>query len=105
MLRSLAVSTVQLRRYEIVPGEMAAFVEWWHTIVPVREQYGFRILFALVDESTNEFTWAVSHDGDFEAVEKVYNASPERAAVFADVPDRIAVHHVSTVAVEHADWD
>ena len=105
MLRSLAVSTVQLRRYTITPGDMDAFVEWWHKLVPAREKYGFRVLFALVDESANEFTWAVSHDGDFDEVEKTYNASPERAAVFAGVPDRVAEHFVSKVTVEHAAWD
>ena len=105
MLRSLAVSTVQLRRYEIKPGEMDAFVEWWHGLVPAREKYGFRILFALVDESTNQFVWAVSHDGDFDEVEKEYNASPERAAVFEGVPTRVDEHHVAKVTVAKAAWD
>jgi hypothetical protein len=105
MVRSHAVSTVQLRRYRIKPGEMEAFVEWWHGLVPAREQYGFRVIFALVDDSTNEFVWAVSHDGDFDAAEKVYNASPERAAVFAGVPSRVAESFVAKVTVAHAAWD
>jgi len=103
MLRC-AMSTVQLRRYQLQPGEMDAFVTWWHNLVPVREQYGFRVLFALVDESTNQFVWAVTHGGDFDEAESVYNASPERAAVFAGTPRRIAEAFVSKVTVEHAAW-
>ena len=99
-----AMSTVQLRRYRIRPGEMEAFVAWWHGVVPVREQYGFRVLFALVDEPADEFVWAVAHDGDFDEAERVYNASPERAAVFEGTPARIAEAFVSKVVVEHAAW-
>jgi hypothetical protein len=95
------MSTVQLRRYQVNPGQMDDFVAWWHGIVPVRQKYGFSVLFAFVDESTNQFVWAVSHDGDFEEVEKVYNASPERAAVFEGVPRRIAETFVSKVTVVH----
>ncbi len=47
------------------------------------EQYGFTILFALLDRETGEFTWAVGHDNDdFDAAEAVYMASPERREVF-----------------------
>ncbi|HEY3943268.1 MAG TPA: NIPSNAP family protein [Acidimicrobiales bacterium] len=95
------MSTVQLRRYQIVPGEMEAFVAWWRTVRPAREQYGFEVLFAFVDESTNQFVWAVSHEGDFDEAERVYLASPERAAVFAGIPQRIEAPFVTKVRVVH----
>ncbi|GAB4082225.1 hypothetical protein GCU67_19925 [Modestobacter muralis] len=85
--------TVQLRRYEIEPGRMADFLAWFPTIVPVREQFGFRVLFALAEEEHSTFTWAVAHDGDdadFLEVEERYNASPERAAVFETFPACLA---------------
>ncbi|MPY94407.1 MAG: hypothetical protein GEV08_15510 [Acidimicrobiia bacterium] len=91
------MATVQLRRYELVPDELDAFVAWFPRIVPVREKYGFRVLFAYLDREQNQFVWAVAHDGDFEAALEVYNASPERAAVFADQPKRVAEMHLSYV--------
>jgi hypothetical protein len=93
--------TVQLRRYEIAPGEMDAFVEWWPSILPARKQYGFNVLFAFVDESTYQFIWAVSHDGDFDLAEKEYLASPERAAAFDGVPQRVKESFVAKVNVVH----
>jgi hypothetical protein len=80
---------------------MDAFVEWWHSILPPRKQYGFDVLFAYVDESTNQFVWAVSHDGDFDAAEKEYLASPERAAAFEGVPRRVDETFVAIVKVVH----
>jgi late competence protein required for DNA uptake (superfamily II DNA/RNA helicase) len=91
---------VQLRRYQIVPGEMDAFVAWWPGLVPARQQYGFEVLFALVDGSTNQFVWAVSYEGDeteFDEAEKVYLASPERADMFAGMPKRVAESFVTKV--------
>jgi hypothetical protein len=93
------VATVQLRRYQISPDEMDSFVEWWPALVPARQKYGFSVLFAFVDESTNQFIWAVSHDGDFDAAEKIYLASPERAEVFAGTPSRVAEAFITKVKV------
>ncbi|MEU2348322.1 hypothetical protein [Modestobacter sp. NPDC049651] len=87
------METVQLRRYVFEPGRMAAFLEWFPTLPPVREQFGFRLLFALADAEHEVFTWAVAHDGDqaaFRAAEAGYHDSPERAAVFATFPAGIA---------------
>jgi len=98
------MATVQLRRYQISPGEMKGFVEWWPSILPARSKYGFEVLFAFVDESTNQFVWAVSHDGDFgdfDAAEKVYMDSPERAAAFDGVPRRVDETFVTKVDVIH----
>jgi hypothetical protein len=83
------VTTVQLRRYQIEPGRMADFLAWFPALRPVREQFGFRLLFAYADEADDTFTWAVEHDGDeaaFRAVEAAYNASAERAQVFETFP-------------------
>lgn len=93
------MATVQLRRYQISAGEMDAFVEWWPSILPARKRYGFDVLFAFVDESTNQFVWAVSHDGDFDTAEKTYLASPERAAVFEGVPRRVDESFITKVNV------
>ena len=91
------MGTVQLRRYEIKPEEMDAFVAAWRGVLPVREQYGFALAFAVVDREQNEFVWAVTHDGDFAAAEKAYYESPERAGLPANPADHIAVAHVSLV--------
>lgn len=91
------MATVQLRRYEMVPGTMDAFVAWFPSVVAVREQYGFKVLFAYADREHDEFVWAVSHDGDFDAALAIYNASPERAEVFKDQPERVAEMHLSFV--------
>ena len=91
------MTTTQLRRYEIVPGEMDAFVDWWHGLIGPRTAYGFRIAFAYADEEHNQFVWAVEHDGDFDAAEAEYMASPERAAAFEGVPKRVASSKVSKV--------
>ena len=80
---------------------MDAFVAWWPSLLPARKQYGFDVLFAYVDESTNQFIWAVSHDGDFDVAEKEYLASPERAAVFAGVPKRVDETFITKVNVIH----
>jgi hypothetical protein len=89
--------TVQLRRYEIETGRMADFLAWFPTIVPVREQFGFRVLFALASDEHSTFTWAVAHDGaeaDFLEVEERYNASPERARAFETFPACIAAKEI-----------
>jgi hypothetical protein len=101
------MATVQLRRYQVKPGEMDDFVKWWPTLVPARKKHGFEVLFAFVDRSTNQFVWAVSHEGDseeFDTAEKTYLASPERAAVFADVPSRIDETFITKVDVIHQIW-
>lgn len=95
------MATVQLRRYQISPGEMDAFLKWWPSILPVRQQYGFEVLFAFVDESTNQFVWAVRHDGEFDVAEKAYLDSPERAAVFEGVPRRVDETFVAKVDVAY----
>ncbi|RIX31139.1 hypothetical protein [Amnibacterium setariae] len=86
--------TVQLRRYRIVDGELDAFVAWWRTrLLPAREAFGFRLESALVVPETQEFVWAVSTAGDeaaFRRLDAAWTASPERAAAFEGVPQRVA---------------
>jgi hypothetical protein len=95
------METVQLRRYVFEPGRMADFLAWFPTLVPVREQYGFRVLFALASAEYDTFTWAVAVDGDedhFREVERVYNDSPERATVFETFPDGITDREIGFAA-------
>jgi hypothetical protein len=87
------VTTVQLRRYRIEPGRMADFTAWFPSVVPVREQFGFRAVFAYADSALDTFTWAVAHDGDeaeFLAAVERYDASPEKAAAFQTFPRCVA---------------
>jgi hypothetical protein len=98
--------TVQLRRYKLIPEERAAFVEWWRReIPPARTGFGFEVLFGYLVPETDEFVWAVAHEGDTEAfrsAEKEYNASPERAAAFEGQPNRVAEMLVHLVEVVRA---
>jgi hypothetical protein len=96
--------TVQLRRYRLIPQERDAFLDWFRReIPPARKQFGFEVLFAYLVPETDEFVWAVGHDGDvaeFRRAEQEYNESPQRAAAFAGQPNRVQemlVHLVETV--------
>ncbi len=94
------MTTVQLRRYELVDGMMDDFVAWFPTIVPVRAKYGFTVEWAYADRATNQFVWAVSHPGDeaaFKAAEGPYSESPERSEVFAGQPKRVETLHLAFV--------
>lgn len=97
------MKTTQLRRYTLVDGEYDAFVAWWQSTMPiVRPQAGFTVEFAYGIPETNEFVWAVSAEGDedaFLALEKTYMASPERAAAFDGVPQRVAEYNIRFVHV------
>lgn len=87
----------QLRRYEVEPGGLERLAAWFPTIVAVREKYGFTVEFAYADEEKNEFIWAVSHPGDFEAALEEYNDSPERTAAFEGFDSPVSTMHVSMV--------
>ncbi|MCW3016002.1 MAG: hypothetical protein JWO02_3094 [Solirubrobacterales bacterium] len=79
--------TSQLRIYRIKSGEMDAFIELWREhIVPARRACGFTVAGAWATLERDEFAWVVSHDGPegFEAAERAYYASPERAALPRD---------------------
>ena len=91
------MAATQLRRYEINPGEMDEFLVAWRGVVRIREQYGFRVVFAYVNDEVNEFVWAIAHDGDFAAAAEEYYASPERATVSPNPVDNIGTMHVHMV--------
>ena len=85
--------TVQLRRYRIAPGELAAFTAWWRDVLlPAREAFGFALEFAVTVPETDEFVWAVSAEGDeaaFARIDAAWTGSPERALAFEGVPQRV----------------
>lgn len=74
--------TIQLRRYQVVDGRMDDFLNWFPQMRAVRESVGFRVLWTYVVPSTNEFVWAIAHDGDqdeFERTVERFRELPERA--------------------------
>lgn len=77
-------TTIMLRRYTIRAGHWDPYLQVWREIAAVRRDHGFRILFALADTETNEFTWALEHDGDRDAIDiaaEAYYADPRRVAL------------------------
>ncbi len=94
--------TTQLRRYEIEPGKLDEFVEWFRSLVPARAGYGLSLDWAYADHENSQFVWSTSYDGDVEAfasVEETYNASPERAAAYGDYKPPVSKLHVAFVEV------
>jgi hypothetical protein len=95
-------TVIQLRRYEIVPDELHAFLEWWRATIPaLRTKAGFTIEFAYVNEDASEFVWAVSVPGtveDFERVDDAYHSSADRRRAFTGLPERVAKAHVGFVS-------
>ena len=94
------METVQLRRYVFEPGDLPAFLAWFPTLLPVRDQFGFRVLFAVADQQRGVFTWAVALDGDeerFRTVEAAYVVSPERARAFETYPGHAAQTEIGFV--------
>ncbi|MDO5287735.1 MAG: hypothetical protein Q4G45_13070 [Actinomycetia bacterium] len=77
---SVAGRIAIMRRYRIV-GSWDDFLAVWRRIVPVREQYGFRCLFAVRDQPTDMFTWAFDFAGaweEFPAAQRPYYHDPAR---------------------------
>ncbi len=74
--------TVQVRRYQLTPGDLPKFVEWWtDTMVPTREAYGYTIEFGVAVPDRSEFIWAVSLPlalPEFLAKDAAWMASDER---------------------------
>ena len=73
----------QLRRYSVADGGLDEVIAFFHEVRAVREQFGFTVEFAAADPVRSEFVWAVSHP-DWDRAIRAYEASPERAALFAD---------------------
>jgi hypothetical protein len=95
------VRTHQLRRYQIAVGKMPEFTSWLNsTLIPVRESFGFRVEFQLVDREASEFVWCVSLDGDqdyFLKIQEQYNESPQRAKAVENLPKCIDSMQISFV--------
>jgi hypothetical protein len=84
------MSGVQLRRYQLKPGSVDAFLDAWRAACVVRAQFGFTVECAVVDRDTEGFVWVVSAEGDFDAVDRAYYDSPARAALPVDPASFVA---------------
>lgn len=82
----------QLRRYTINRGKLDDFVAAWQRgVVPLRQRHGFHVDGAWLIRDRSEFVWLMRYDGDdWEAKDKAYYASPERAALSPDPAQLIA---------------
>ena len=87
----LLAKTVQLRRYQIVPGMLEEFRAWLNQeVLPIRDKFGFHVEFMYVDNKNSEFIWAVSVHGsldEFLEIQNLYDASDERLAAGMKRPD------------------
>jgi hypothetical protein len=75
-----------VRIYGVKDGAMEAWLQGWReVVVPLREQFGFRVTGAWVSGDDRTFVWTLEHDGtDFDAANEAYYSSPERAALDPD---------------------
>ncbi len=93
--------THQLRRYKISEGKLPDFISWLNsTLIPVREGFGFRVEFQLVDREASEFIWCVSLEGDqdhFLKTQDQYNTSSERDKAVETMPKCIDSMQISFV--------
>ena len=82
----------QVRIYRTRPGEIAAFAaEWAAGVVPLRRRFGFTVEQAWASVEDDTFVWVVGFAGaDWEAAERAYYDSPERAALDPDPARRVA---------------
>jgi hypothetical protein len=77
----------QLRRYKVRPSDWDEFTELFFAhIVPAREALGFEVRGVWGDRDDGTFVWVVAHEAPdgWEAIDRAYYASPERAAVPKD---------------------
>ncbi|MDE1193061.1 MAG: hypothetical protein PW786_13095 [Arachidicoccus sp.] len=81
---TLLMSVIQLRRYQFRKGVLPDWaVHWRENVRPLREQFGFTVVFAYADYENNQFVWAVRFDGTAEELavrDQEYHDSPEWAA-------------------------
>lgn len=93
--------TRQLRRYDIQPGAMDAFVEWFRgPLMQARASHGFTAESAYVDALENTVTWVARFEGtepEFLAAERIYEDSPERALAFETYPGTIQAKYSAIV--------
>lgn len=72
------MAETELKRYSIQPDGWDDFLRILKRIAMVRERHGFNVLFALADRELNILTWAIRHEGDFDAAAERYYRDPER---------------------------
>lgn len=96
------MTTIQLRRYQIRPGELGDFMAWWQShLWPARELFGFDLEFAYVIEEEDAFVWAVSYPGgpeEFVAADAAWVESEGRAQALATAPERVLTKQIATVS-------
>jgi hypothetical protein len=92
----------QLRDYRIVDGSLDQFVEEWRTrIAPIRRELGFAIERAWTVADESRFVWMLSYPGDwdeFEAADRAYYESPQRAGLDPNPARLIEAQVVSRLA-------
>ena len=80
---------------------MAEFAKWMDlTLIPVREQFGYRVEFKLIDHSNNQYVWCVSLPTDetgFLEIQSKYSESKERDTAFESSPNCIEEMQISFV--------
>ena len=95
------MKTSQIRRYDIAPGGMERFVEWFRgPLMHARAAHGFTAESAYVDGLENSVVWVVSYPGteaEFREAEKVYEESSERAVAFESYPGSIRSKYAAIV--------
>ena len=90
----------QLRIYRTAPGQAAQFAaEWRAVVLPLREQFGFRVQ-GWVSEESDQFFWLLEHDdrASFERADAAYYSSEARQRVDPD-PARLVEDAVHTWVV------
>lgn len=97
--------STQLRRYQFAEGTLAEWLPHWHeNVVPLRQRYGFRVLFAYADHDNSQFVWALEYGGtpeELQAREREYYDSPEWAERTVGKNSDIHKTTVSVVAREY----
>lgn len=72
---------IQLRRYQFAEGTLESWLPHWREhVLPLRQEFGFTVLFAFADQVNDQFVWAISYDGskdDLQAQDRVYHDSPQ----------------------------
>lgn len=94
--------TFQFRRYELEPEGLDEFVAWViDTIIPLREQMGYRVEWRYADPIKSEFLWLVSLEAsaqEFELKDQAWMSSPERAEAVLTMPKGLLKAHASFVS-------
>ena len=88
----------EVRTYTVNPGMMDTYLELFNRqIVPNHRKYGIPIIGAWADRAKNEITWirTFASREDRKAKLDVYEASPERDAVFP-----VATYHMVKAEVK-----